>query len=72
VARIDDLRRTRKRSARGIRKELTDGGLDAGPETIGWHLQHHHGHQVSRSTISRHLTTEGLVTPEPKKRPKSS
>lgn len=55
-----------------IRKELTDAGLDAGPETIGWHLQHHHGHQVARSTVSRHLTTAGLVTPEPRKRPKSS
>jgi transposase InsO family protein len=54
------------------RKELTDGGLDAGPETIAWHLQHHHGQRVSRSTISRHLTAAGLVTPEPKKRPKSS
>lgn len=56
----------------GIRKELTDAGLDAGPETIAWHLHHHHGHRVSRSTISRHLTAAGLVTPEPKKRPKSS
>jgi transposase len=55
-----------------VRKELTDAGLDAGPETIAWHLAHHHGHRVSRSTISRHLTTTGLVTPEPKKRPKSS
>ncbi len=55
-----------------IRKELTDAGLDAGPETIAWHLAHHHGHQVARSTISRHLTAAGLVTPEPKKRPKSS
>jgi len=55
-----------------IRKELTDTGLDAGPETIAWHLQHHHGHRVSRSTISRHLTAAGLVIPEPKKRPKSS
>jgi transposase len=55
-----------------IRKELTDAGLDAGPDTIGWHLAHHHGHWVSRSTISRHLTRSGLVTPEPKKRPKSS
>jgi transposase InsO family protein len=55
-----------------IRKELTDAGLDAGPETIAWHLEHHHGHRVSRSTISRHLTATGLVTPEPKKRPKSS
>ena len=55
-----------------LRKELADAGLDAGPETIAWHLEHHHGHRVSRSTISRHLTAAGLVTPEPKKRPKSS
>ncbi len=55
-----------------IRKDLTDAGLDAGPDTIAWHLHHHHGHRVSRSTISRHLTAAGLVTPEPKKRPKSS
>jgi transposase InsO family protein len=55
-----------------VRKELADAGLDAGPETIAWHLEHTHGHQVSRSTISRHLTAAGLVTPEPKKRPKSS
>lgn len=55
-----------------LRKELADAGLDAGPETIAWHLHHHHGHQVSRSTISRYLTAAGLITPEPKKRPKSS
>ncbi len=55
-----------------LRKELAGAGLDAGPETIAWHLHHHHGHQVSRATISRHLTRQGLVTPEPRKRPKSS
>lgn len=55
-----------------LRKELVAAGLDAGPETIAWHLAHHHGHQVSRSSISRHLTAAGLVTPEPRKRPKSS
>jgi len=55
-----------------LRKELADAGLDAGPDTIAWHLEHHHDHRVSRSTISRHLTAAGLVTPEPKKRPKSS
>jgi transposase InsO family protein len=55
-----------------LRKELADVGLDAGPDTIAWHLEHIHGVQVSRSTISRHLARAGLVTPEPKKRPKSS
>ncbi len=47
-------------------------GLDAGPETIAWHLQHRHHITVSVSTIARTLTRAGLVTPEPKKRPKSS
>jgi transposase InsO family protein len=55
-----------------LRKELADAGLDAGPETIAWHLAHHHAQQVSRATISRILTRQGLVTPDPGKRPKSS
>lgn len=55
-----------------LREKLTATGLDAGPETIGWHLAHHHGITVSRATIARYLTKAGLVTPEPKKKPKSS
>lgn len=55
-----------------LRQRLASAGLDAGPETISWHLQHHHHTQVSRTTIARHLTRAALVTPEPKKRPKSS
>ena len=55
-----------------LRKELSGQGLDAGPQTIAWHLQHHHQIRVSAATISRYLTRHGLVTPEPKKRPKSS
>jgi transposase InsO family protein len=55
-----------------LRKELTGAGHDAGPDTIVWHLTHHHGITVSRATVSRHLSTRGLVVPEPKKRPKSS
>ncbi|WP_336924212.1 DDE-type integrase/transposase/recombinase, partial [Aquipuribacter sp. SD81] len=55
-----------------LRKELTDTGLDAGPATIAWHLQQHHGHAVSRATIARHLTARGLITPQPRKRPRSS
>ena len=56
----------------GLRQELAGQGLDAGPETIAWHLRHHHGRLVARSTISRYLTAAGLVVPEPRKRPKSS
>jgi transposase InsO family protein len=55
-----------------LRKDLTGQGLDAGPDTIGWHLQHHHLVMVSRATISRILTRHGLITPDPKKKPRSS
>ena len=55
-----------------LRKELTDAGLDAGPDTIAWHLAQNHGVALARSTISRHLARAGLVAPEPRKRPKSS
>jgi transposase InsO family protein len=55
-----------------LRTELAGAGHDAGPDTIAWHLAHHHGRTVSRATIARHLTHAGLVTPEPKKKPKSS
>ena len=56
----------------GLRHQLVGAGLDAGPETIRWHLSEHHGIEVSTSTIRRRLVAAGLVTPEPKKRPKSS
>ena len=55
-----------------FRKDLAGQGLDAGPDTIRWHLEHRHGLQVSPATISRYLTRRGLVTPQPKKRPKVS
>jgi transposase InsO family protein len=55
-----------------VRKQLVERGLDAGPDTIRWHLQHHHGVQVSRATIARQLTRLGLVTADPAKRPRSS
>jgi transposase InsO family protein len=56
----------------GLRKELAGQGLDAGPHTIAWHLQHHHQVTVSPATVSRYLTRAGLVTPDPAKRPRSS
>jgi len=55
-----------------LRQKLTATGLDAGPETISWHLQHHHGVTISRATVARRLAAARLMTPEPKKRPRSS
>ncbi len=55
-----------------LREQLVADGLDAGPDTIHWHLEHHHHTIVSVSTIARTLTRANLVTPEPRKRPRSS
>jgi transposase InsO family protein len=56
----------------GLRARLVGAGLDAGPETIAWHLHREHQIRLARSTIARILTRAGLVTPAPRKRPKSS
>jgi transposase InsO family protein len=55
-----------------LRKQLDEDGLDAGADTIGWHLAHHHATALSRATINRILVRAGTVTPDPSKRPKSS
>jgi transposase InsO family protein len=55
-----------------LRRQLTSEGLDAGPVTIRWHLHRHHRIDVSISTIRRHLVAAGLVTPNPKKKPRSA
>ncbi len=55
-----------------LRKDLAGQGLDAGPHTIAWHLEHHHRIRVSAATVSRIPGPAGLVTPDPSKRPKSS
>ena len=55
-----------------LRAELSAQGLDAGPATIAWHLERHHATVVSVSTVRRRLLDAGLITPEPRKRPKSS
>src|ERR1039457_4611057 len=55
-----------------LRKELAGQGLDAGPQTIAWHLTQHHQVKVSPATVSRVLARNSLVTPDPSKRPKSS
>src|SRR5690242_7734247 len=44
-----------------LRKQLSDAGLDAGADTIAWHLDRHHHRQVSRATIHRILTRAGQV-----------
>ncbi len=55
-----------------LREKLPADGLDAGPATIAWHLAQEGLHTPSISTIRRIITTAGLVTPEPRKRPRSS
>jgi transposase InsO family protein len=55
-----------------LREKLASKGLDNGPHTIAWHLQHHHQLRVSAMSITRHLRAAGLVSPAPKKRPKAS
>jgi transposase InsO family protein len=55
-----------------LRHTLAGKGLDNGPHTIAWHLEHHHKLRVSIASISRHLHAAGLIEPSPHKRPKSS
>jgi transposase InsO family protein len=55
-----------------LRRELVDAGLDGGAQTIAHHLQLRFGTSLSRVTIWRVLKAEGLITPQPHKRPKSS
>jgi transposase InsO family protein len=55
-----------------LRKRLTEQGLDAGADTLVWHLRHDHQLTLSRASVHRILTRHGAVTAEPKKRPKSS
>jgi transposase InsO family protein len=56
-----------------VRKELEGAGLDAGAATIQWHLGRR-GRPVvpSMATIWRILVRRGFVTPQPRKRPRSS
>ena len=55
-----------------LRLQLTADGLDAGPETIRWHLEQEQLRVLSTSTIRRILHDAGLIVPEPRKRPRSS
>jgi transposase InsO family protein len=55
-----------------LHKQLADDGLDAGAQTIQYHLAQRHRRPPSASTVFRVLKARGFVTLEPKKRPKSS
>ena len=55
-----------------LRRELAAQGLDHGPQTIRWHLEQEQLPVPSTSTIRRILVAAGLITAEPRKRPKSS
>jgi transposase InsO family protein len=55
-----------------LRKDLVDGGFDAGAETIHHHLGLSDPSPPSVSTIWRILKRRGFITPQPHKRPKSS
>lgn len=55
-----------------LRRELVAAGHDAGAQTIAYHLQSRLQEVPSVTTIWRILKRQGLVTPEPHKRPRAS
>lgn len=55
-----------------LRRHLTEAGLDAGADTVVWHLEHYHHITLSRATVYRILRRHRLTAVEPAKRPKSS
>src|ERR1700745_133570 len=55
-----------------LRAQLPSTGLDAGPQTILHHLGSRFDQTPSRVTVWRILKRQGLITPEPHKRPKAS
>ena len=56
----------------GLRQELIAAGHDAGARTIAHHLQPLVEQVPSTATIWRILCRQGQITPQPRKRPKSS
>jgi transposase InsO family protein len=55
-----------------LREQLVADGLDAGPITLQGHLARQGLPVPSTSTIRRILDHHGLITPQPRKRPRSS
>src|SRR3977135_2586242 len=55
-----------------LRHQLAAAGFDAGPQTILHHLTSRFPSPPSRVTVWRILKRQGLITPEPHKRPRAS
>ena len=55
-----------------LRDQLTSAGYDAGSQTILYHLARQAHSLPSAATIWRILKRNGLITPQPHKRPRSS
>ena len=55
-----------------LRRELEEAGHDSGAATIAHHLALAFDHVPAVATIWRILSREGLIAPQPKKRPRSS
>jgi hypothetical protein len=55
-----------------LRKQLSKDGFDAGAHTVHARLARKHEQIPSPSTIWRVLKREGLVVPQPHKRPRGS
>jgi transposase InsO family protein len=55
-----------------LRSDLAAAGHDAGPQTILYHLAGHVEVLPSAASVWRILKRQGLITPQPHKRPKSS
>jgi transposase InsO family protein len=55
-----------------LRTELTEAGYDAGPQSILHHLAGQVEVLPSAATVWRILKRQGLITPQPQKRPRSS
>lgn len=54
-----------------LRGSLAEQGLDNGANTIAWHLTQQGFNPPAISTIWRILKNAGLITPQPKKKPKA-
>jgi transposase InsO family protein len=61
-----------RRRVTELRTQLIADGLDAGPVTIAWHLAQEGLNAPAPSTIHRILKQSRLITPQPRKRPRSS